>query len=289
MTRTGDAAIEYARSRVGANAMPASGYCLAFVRECFDVGSYYPSAIDAWNASPSKHAGDRNPPPAVPLYFTTPSQYDHVVFGGSWAEIITTFNDDVRQYVGASGSDVIAAIERDFDGSFLGWTEDINGVTVYNPTAPPPEDDMPSAEEVAAAVWNYPIAGQGVGPGFGPGPAYSWLRDARNGAISVWDVPIGPRSEVGEGPGPGPARDWLADARNSAGIAVANTGPDVDTARSWSHELLVFALVVLLAVVGGVAVGLLADTEQGVVAGVAALAGGLLATVLRNLPGRSST
>lgn len=51
-----------------------------------------------------------------------------------------------------------------------------------------------------------------------------------------------------------------------------------------SADLLVLVLVVLLALVAGVAVGLLADTRQGVIAGVAVVAGGLLATVLRNLP-----
>jgi hypothetical protein len=51
-----------------------------------------------------------------------------------------------------------------------------------------------------------------------------------------------------------------------------------------SADLLVLAIVVLLALVAGVAVGLLADTRQGVIAGVAAIGGGLLVTVLRNLP-----
>lgn len=138
MTRTGQDAIDYARSRVGPNAMPASGYCLQFVRQCFDVGSYYASAIDAWNASPTQHPGDRNPPPAVPLYFLTPSVYDHVTFGGDTGEIITTFNADVRRY---TGSDVISQIERDFSGSYLGWCEDINTVRVYTGATPEPEPE----------------------------------------------------------------------------------------------------------------------------------------------------
>lgn len=133
MTRTGQAAIDYARSRVGANAMPASGYCLQFVRECFDVASYFGSAIDAWNGANVRHEGDRNPPPAVPLYFSSPSIYDHVVFWCGNDEIITTFNDDVRQYIG----NAIADVERDFDAQLLGWAEDINRVTVYSGGAQP--------------------------------------------------------------------------------------------------------------------------------------------------------
>jgi len=141
MTRVGQEAIEYARSRIGPDSMPASGYCLQFVRTCFDVGSYYASAIDAWNGASTKHEGDRNPPPAVPLYFRTPSQYDHVVFGGDAGEIITTFNADVRQYWGDNGPDVIAQIERDFDGTYLGWTEEVSEVRIYDPT-PQEEPDM---------------------------------------------------------------------------------------------------------------------------------------------------
>lgn len=151
MTRTGQAAIDYARSRVGPNAMPASGYCLQFVRQCFDVPSYYASAIDAWNGSPTKHPGDRNPPPAVPLFFTSPSVYDHVVFGGASGEIITTFNADVRRYTASSTSAAIDMIVRDFGpGQYLGWTEDINRVRVLDVVPPPgpdpiteDDDDMP--------------------------------------------------------------------------------------------------------------------------------------------------
>lgn len=140
MTRTGQAAIDYARSRVGGT-MPASGYCLQFVRQCFDVASYYPSAIDAWNNAKVRHPGDRNPPPAVPLYFATPSVYDHVVFGVSTSEVISTFNADIRSFSG------IADIERQFSGTYLGWAEDINTVTIYDGNeslAPDGEDDFMS-------------------------------------------------------------------------------------------------------------------------------------------------
>lgn len=150
MTRTGQAAIDYARSRVGPNAMPASGYCLQFVRECFAIPAVYASAIDAWNGSKTKHPGDRNPPRAVPLFFTTPSVYDHIVFLGDPGEIITTFNADVRRYTSSTTSGAIDAIIRDFGpGSYLGWTEDLNGYRVlvdsgFAPTPPTgTDDDMP--------------------------------------------------------------------------------------------------------------------------------------------------
>jgi hypothetical protein len=52
---------------------------------------------------------------------------------------------------------------------------------------------------------------------------------------------------------------------------------------------LVFGLESLLAVVGGVSVGLLTgDAEEGTTAGLAALVGGLLVTVLGHLSTRAS-
>ena len=132
MTRTGQDAIDYARGRVGTQ-MPASGYCLQFVRQCFDVGSYYGSAIDAWNGAEFKHPGDRNPPPAVPLYFYTPSQYDHVTFCVSPGEVISTFNEDIRSFSG------ISSIEANFDGQYIGWAEDINGVRIYEEVGEAPD------------------------------------------------------------------------------------------------------------------------------------------------------
>lgn len=154
MVRTGQAAIDYARSRVGKNAMPASGYCLQFVRECFAVAAYYGSALDAWNGSGTKHPGDRNPPAAVPLFFQTPSVYDHVVFGGATGEIITTFNADVKRYTASSGSAVISAIERDFSGSYLGWTEDINRVRVLDVVPPPGPNPIPEDDDMTIHFWN---------------------------------------------------------------------------------------------------------------------------------------
>lgn len=142
MTRTGQAAIDYARSRVGGE-MPAAGYCLQFVRQCFDIASYYGSAIDAWNGCRAPHPGDRNPPPAVPVWFRTPSVYDHVAFFVGPNEVISTFNEDIRSFNG------LADIERQFSGTYLGWGEDLNTVTVWTPDVtpepPPEEDDMPTS------------------------------------------------------------------------------------------------------------------------------------------------
>jgi hypothetical protein len=251
MTRTGQAAIDYARSRVGGT-MPDSGLCLQFVRTCFDVGSYYYSAIDAWNAAADKHPGDYNPPPAVPLYFRTPSPYDHVVFGCSTGEIISTFNADIRSYSS------IYAIEAAFDGTYLGWAGDINRVDIYNP--PPPEDDV-TPDEVKSAC-EEAIKGVLRAPEF-----QGYMRDL------PWQYPIN---------GPDPASWWLRDARLApelnAGIAGVSDQVDELAAssslRTWPSTL---ALILAVAVIAGLLAGLISQVvETGAVAGAATLLGGLV-------------
>jgi len=265
MTRTGADAVHYARGRVGPNAMPASGYCLQFVRECFAVGSYYGSAIDAWNGAQRKHPGDRNPPMAVPLYFKTPSKYDHVVFGGDpgGGEIITTFNADVRRY---TGPDAIAQIERDFDGTYLGWAEDINRVTVWSPPAPPEDDVTPEEVYAQSAAATKDVLRSDEFQGY------------------IRDLPW--RASIGDANGTDYSANWLVVARQAP---ETNEKLDtlvtasVTTARARNTYLLVFAIVILLATVGGVAIGLLSETRDGVVAGVAALVGSLITVILREI------
>lgn len=132
MTRVGQEAIDYARGRVGTT-MPDSGLCLQFTRQNFDVASLYYSARDAGLAAQVPHPGDRNPPPAVPVYFLTPSVYDHVAFFVSSSEVISTWNAEIRRFSG------ISDVERQFGGTFVGWAEDINAVRVYASGVTPPD------------------------------------------------------------------------------------------------------------------------------------------------------
>jgi hypothetical protein len=122
--------------------MAAAGYCLQFVRECFAVPAVYASALDAGQAVHVGHRDDRNPAPGTPVWFRTPSVYDHVAFYVGPSEVISTFNADIRSFPG------IASIEASFDGTFVGWGEDLNEHQVLVAATPPPEppeeeDDMP--------------------------------------------------------------------------------------------------------------------------------------------------
>lgn len=247
MTRTGQPAIDYARGRVGGT-MPDSGLCLQFTRQCFEVPSYYYSAIDAWNAAVRPHPGDRNPPPGVPVYFRSASVYDHVAFYISAGEIVTTWNDDIRSYS-------FARMEADY-GPYLGWAEDINRVTVWLG-----EDDDMTPDEVKGAC-EEAIKGVLRAPEF-----QGYMRDL------PWAHPIN---------GPDPADWWLRDARLApelnAGInGVSDQVDALSTSvgvRSWPSTL---ALILAVAVIAGLVVGLINQVvSEGAIAGVATLLGGLV-------------
>jgi hypothetical protein len=135
----------------------------------------------------------------------------------------------VRRY---TGSNAIAQIERDFQGTYLGWAEDINRVTVWTPT--PVEDDMPSAEEVAAAVWNSVIGVEGSGSDY----ARNWLVVARQSpevnakldavADTVWGHLL---------PGLGAAdhaQNWLVAARTQPEV---NAKLDEVPQGVWNYDL----------------------------------------------------
>jgi hypothetical protein len=180
------------------------------------------------------------------------------------------------------------------------------------------EDNMPSAEEVAAAVWGYtlqrpgaPVSDAGtfladtrIGVDKGSALAIwsfvlngthpdtgvhfqdeagGFLRDARDPnyqARYLWDYP------VADAAGSDHARNWLTSASRAP---VVNEKLDTllaEPSATSRRSLLTFVVALLIAVIGGVAIGLLSDTRDGVIAGTAAVVGSLLMLVLRDVSGR---
>lgn len=275
MVRTGQDAIDYARSRQGSNVVPA-GYCLAVTREFYAIGSYYGSAIDAWNGAQWRHE-DSSPPPATPVFFASSSVYDHVAFYVSHDEVITVFNEDIRAL---TWNDMLATF-----GPRYGWTEDLNTVRVYEG-----EDDMPSADEVAVAVWNHSLAHGGIGPA----PAYVFLADslrytmAGNEAVGAVPAKVWGEVRVLNGAGPaemavfvGDARNYAIGAKDAAQEAAANTS-DLNATGSVPWQT-VLALVLAVAVVIGLLFAVLYSTREGVMSGAAVLLGGIIGWVATTL------
>jgi len=190
--RTGQAAIDYANSRVGGY-MPAAGYCLAFTRENYAAPAVYASAADQWNGA-VQVPGDRNPPPGVPVYFRTPSIYDHVAFHCGDGRIVSTFNDEIRAYTS------IGHVENVFDGTYQGWSHDICERLVHVPTAPPVvEMEDPEMFVISQNLHGLALVGSNYYHPFNGEEWYTYEEQVtRNGVVPVVVLPDG---DVG-------ARQW---------------------------------------------------------------------------------
>ncbi|MGC5167989.1 hypothetical protein [Luteimicrobium sp. DT211] len=124
MIRTGKKAQEFALGRVGGH-MPQAGLCLQFTRTVFGVGPKFGSAIAAWNHAAHRHTGR---PPAgvvVPVFFRTPSKFRHVAVVLGNGKVVSTNGAKISLW---SSVDQVASL---FQGPYLGWSEDLNGVRVY--------------------------------------------------------------------------------------------------------------------------------------------------------------
>jgi hypothetical protein len=137
--RTGQAAADYARSRVGGS-MAAAGYCLQMTRENYPVDPYYYSAVDAGQGADYPHPagtpdGD-SPPVGVPVYFLSSSPYRHVAIYVGNGEVVTTWDASIRL---VRFADMPATF-----GPYKGWTEDLNTERVWTPaqTVTTGDDDM---------------------------------------------------------------------------------------------------------------------------------------------------
>jgi len=117
-----------------------SGMCQKYVRDqCWRVPSLYGSAIDAWNGARFKHPGDRTPPKGAPVYYR----------GGNYGHAVIWVGDNIRSTDCTSAYDVseaaISWVENNWGYTYLGWTEDINGVTVIHEQG----DDDVKEEDIA--------------------------------------------------------------------------------------------------------------------------------------------
>ena len=144
VVRMGKAAMDWARSQ---KRKSPSGMCQQFTRMAFNVGSGFPSASAAWNGSKKRHPTN-NPmdvPPGVPVYFLGGSKgYGHaaVSLGNG---LVRSTDWPSRYNVGTAR---ISDIQRSWGQQFVGWTEDINGVTVWKK----PEPKAPKTPNITTAL-----------------------------------------------------------------------------------------------------------------------------------------
>lgn len=139
------------------------GYCLQYVRQTFGLNGLYPNATAGWIASRSKHR-DRNFPVGrwVPVWFHLGGEpLGHVALRAPNGNVYSTSDDSNTPHCHPDLDDLLAYYWR-LEPTYLGWTEDIEGVAVVraaesiNPSSstPTPEGDlnMSGAEDVKEYV-----------------------------------------------------------------------------------------------------------------------------------------
>lgn len=113
------------------NIVGAEGLCLVYVREVFGVAAKYPTAEAGWDNADYKHIGETPPPDvAAPVWFNWESS-GHVAVSVPGKGIYSTT---------AQGDKVFGNVQEcaEYVGAtYLGWSEDVNGVRVCEPSAAP--------------------------------------------------------------------------------------------------------------------------------------------------------
>jgi hypothetical protein len=152
-SRTGSQAIAWAKTQTSNPSRSWHNLCLMFTRKCFGVAAREPNAKRAWETARKQHkTTDADSIPAgAPVFWRTRTANWHIALsvGGGYC-----YSSDVggRGKIGRIGID---ALSRAWGATLLGWSEDLNGVTVYvKPKAPPfpvgigPDRSKPSAREL---------------------------------------------------------------------------------------------------------------------------------------------
>ena len=127
-------AIRLARRWVAERLWVGVGYCLRTVRSLYGVAALYPDAETAWERAERRHRTD-NPadiPWGVPVWWVN-GRYGHVALSLGRGRCLTT------DYVatGRLGVAPIAALAPWCGGRLVGWTNDLNGVDVWEPKPRP--------------------------------------------------------------------------------------------------------------------------------------------------------
>lgn len=136
------------------------GYCLRFAQQVFNTRPYgYESAWIAWEHTAVKHY-DRNFPQDVvsPVWFSHIGNYDGTG-NKNWGHVVAHFPG--RGFLSSPGSAIgygqqwfgsIEEIERYFRCTHVGWSDDINDLTVMVGVPDPAPAPAPSGQTVYTVV-----------------------------------------------------------------------------------------------------------------------------------------
>lgn len=125
-TRSRSEGLAWAKGKVGTTGY--GGYCLQFTREAYNIPSKYESAIDAWNAAKHKHptSSTSGIPSGVPIFLDkASSEYGHVAVYAGGGKMVTT-----HESTNKIGEDSVSQWVNEYGYTILGWSDDLNGVTI---------------------------------------------------------------------------------------------------------------------------------------------------------------
>jgi hypothetical protein len=125
-------ALSWARDQIATPSKDWTRLCLQFVRMSYGLPALYPDAGTAWDQAKLRHeTQDAGSIPAgVPVFWELGSVADHVAISAGAGLCVST---DARRK-GKPDLVAIDSITREWGGRLLGWTEDLNGHTVWKKT-----------------------------------------------------------------------------------------------------------------------------------------------------------
>ena len=125
------------------------GMCLKYTRTWLEIGSYYGSAADAWEGALFRHPGDRHPPSGAPVFYQG-GQHGHVALSVGSGKVRSTD----RPSSGNVSTVALSDPEHAWGYPYLGWTEDLNGVSIPYLEAPPPAPPAPPKDDDAMIYYD---------------------------------------------------------------------------------------------------------------------------------------
>jgi uncharacterized protein YgiM (DUF1202 family) len=186
-SRTGSKAIAWAKTQTSNPSRSWHNLCLMFTRKCFGVAAREPNAKRAWETAKRRHATTNAAaiPAGVPVFWRTGTVNWHIAIsiGGGYC-----YSTDIpRGKVGRIG---ITDLSRRWGATLLGWTEDLNGVTIYTKPKTPVK---PKTARYKVATRLLPLNGRS-----GPGTSYRKIATAKRGTVlSIVETKAGWAKDTG--------------------------------------------------------------------------------------------
>lgn len=126
------------------NVTDGAGWCLRFTQTVWGAPVRYNSAWDAWEATEYKHGtGEALPEDAACIvWFSHYGTYGTPPTYANWGHVVSWipgqgFLSSPGQGYGQQWFNSTTEIERYFRASYVGWSEDLNGLRVVEPGSTP--------------------------------------------------------------------------------------------------------------------------------------------------------